>query len=308
MWDAEHPDDVSTHNQRLFHSAPLLLLHRNVRYRFMFANYVQSHHCMTVFPSSELFHNCSTDAISLHIQSHSRSELYTYMYILLHTNSIYQHHTLQYLAEVVWTNTVVSQSDCGKTMVYIIVICGLLMLYFLRRRQHELGFPGPTGLPIFGNYFSLRGKPMHEVLYDWSMQYGGAFKFSVFGKQFLVVSHPDTLHEVFVMRGKQFAGRFESYPTEVWTCNFQSLIATSNVALNKVLRRPLNSCLKMYGSGHIKIAGTLDAAVEDLLQTLKESEGDVIDPMEAIYRATTLSLYLLVIINSWKQIRKISSF
>ena len=182
-------------------------------------------------------------------------------------------------------------------MVYaLLVICGLLMLYFLRRRrQHELGFPGPTGLPIFGNYFSLRGKPMHEVLYEWSMQYGGAFKFSVFGKQFLVVSHPDTLHEVFVVRGKQFAGRFQSYLIKVWTGNFHSVATTSNLALSKVLRKPINTCLKMYGSGRIKTADTLDAAVEDLLQTLKESEGDVIDPMEAIYRATTLSLYLLVI-------------
>ena len=135
---------------------------------------------------------------------------------------------------------------------------------------------------------------MHEVLYDWSMQYGGAFKFSVFGKQFLVVSDPDTLHEMFVVRGKQFGGRNQSYQSKVYAGNNQSLALTSNITLNKVLRKSVNTCLKMYGSERYKIVNTLDTVVDDLLQSFKESEGGIIDPMEAIYKATTLSVYLLV--------------
>ena len=135
---------------------------------------------------------------------------------------------------------------------------------------------------------------MHEVLYDWSMQYGGAFKFSGFGQQVLVVSHPDTLHEMLVVRGKQFGGRIESYQSGAWGGNFQTLGLTSNIALNKVLRRPVQTCLKMYGSERLKIVNTLDAAVQDLLQTFMESDGGIIDPMDAIYKATTLSVYLLV--------------
>ena len=182
-------------------------------------------------------------------------------------------------------------------MVYaLLIICSLLMLYFLQRsRRHQLGpFPGPKGLPIVGCYSSLRRRPMLEVLYDWSVQYGGAFKFSVFGKHFLVVSHPDTLHEMLVVRGKQFGGRNQSYQSGVWSDNFQTIGLTSNIALNKVLRRPVNSCLKMYGSDRFKIVNTLDDVVQDLLQTFMESDSGIIDPMDAIYKATTLSVYLLV--------------
>ena len=182
-------------------------------------------------------------------------------------------------------------------MVYaLLIICGLLMLYFLQRsRRHQLGpFPGPKGLPIFGCYFSLRRRPMHKVLYDWSLQYGGAFKFAVFGKQYLVVSHPDTLHEMFVVRGKQFGGRNHSYQSKMITGNCQASTFTSNLTLNKVLRKSINTCLKMYGSERLKIMNILDAVVEDLLQCLTESEGEIIDPLEIIYKATTLSLYLLV--------------
>ena len=135
---------------------------------------------------------------------------------------------------------------------------------------------------------------MHEVLYDWSLQYGGAFKFLLFGKQFLVVSDPDLLHEMFVVRGKQFGGRNQSYQSGVLTNNFQSSGMTSNLALNKILRKSFNTCLRMYGSGRVRIVGNLDAAVEDLLQSFKESESGIIDPMEAIHRAATLSVYLLV--------------
>ena len=91
----------------------------------------------------------------------------------------------------------------ATAMLYaLLIICSLLILYLLQRsRRHQLGpFPGPKGLPIFGCYFSLRRRPMHEVPYGWSMQYGDEFKFSVFGEQVLVISHPDTLHEMFAVK------------------------------------------------------------------------------------------------------------
>ena len=46
----------------------------------------------------------------------------------------------------------------------------------------------------------------------------------------------------------------------------------------------------MYGSERLKIVCTLDVVVQDLLQSFTKSEGGIIDRMEAIYKATTLSV------------------
>lgn len=58
--------------------------------------------------------------------------------------------------------------------------------------------PGPGGLPLIGQAFNLDTDQMHIQFMEWQKRFGDLFMFKVFGKHYLVVSHPDILRNMFV--------------------------------------------------------------------------------------------------------------
>ena len=132
----------------------------------------------------------------------------------------------------------------------------------------------------------------------------GAFQFAVFGKQYLVLSHPDTLREALILRGKEFNGRIRSY--RLMQLGEGRDFLTSDSSLSKLLRKAAHSAIKPFGSGRAKFAGLLDTAVEDLVRSMDRTNGQPFDPKEMISKATSLSVYLLVGIDTYSPSYRIS--
>ena len=177
----------------------------------------------------------------------------------------------------------------------LLVTCMFLgILYFTLKRQDKLAFPGPKGLPLVGSFFAMRGKSMPDLLLGWSKQFGGVFTFSLLNKQYLVVSSPDALREALVTRGKEYAGRPNSYRMEIRSDGFQDIAQTSNLALHKTLRVTSQSVLNLYGRGRGRIEAILDATVDKLLENFQKRDGLPFDAQEDLYEVTTLTMIMLV--------------
>ena len=50
--------------------------------------------------------------------------------------------------------------------------------------------PGPPGLPLIGNLLEIDTPRLHQILEEWSRQYGECFRFRITNRRFLVNSNP----------------------------------------------------------------------------------------------------------------------
>ena len=62
------------------------------------------------------------------------------------------------------------------------------------RRFSDL--PGPPGLPLIGNLLQVDPPRMHQVLEQWSRQYGECFRLRITNRRYLVTSNPQTIATV----------------------------------------------------------------------------------------------------------------
>jgi cytochrome P450 len=56
--------------------------------------------------------------------------------------------------------------------------------------------PGPPGLPLIGNLLQIDTPRLHQILEEWSRQYGECFRFRITNRRFLVISNPQTIATV----------------------------------------------------------------------------------------------------------------
>ena len=90
-----------------------------------------------------------------------------------------------------------------------VATCMLFTWLYIRGRRDPLAsFPGPRGWPVAGNTFQLNVHEMHKSFNKWKDEYGGVFKIRLKGKNVIVVSSEDTIHQVLVKRGRQFSGPY----------------------------------------------------------------------------------------------------
>lgn len=78
------------------------------------------------------------------------------------------------------------------------------LLWLRQRRQLP---DGPLGLPLFGNFFDLRGQILHTKLTKWSEKYGDVFSYMIGQRPVVVLSSPESLEELCVRRGNIYSSR-----------------------------------------------------------------------------------------------------
>ena len=104
-------------------------------------------------------------------------------------------------------------------MVYhilILIIVGALGILFYRKwTKRPLLLPKPPGLPILGNIFQLDDSGPHKTLTEWSEKYGPVYAMNLFGKDIVVLSSYEAIHEAAVRKGNAYSGRPKSFLFEV---------------------------------------------------------------------------------------------
>ena len=67
--------------------------------------------------------------------------------------------------------------------------------------------PGPRGIPFVGNLLQIDSTGPHHTLKKWAKEFGDVYKISVFGKNIVVLSGAEEVHDALVKYSNEFADR-----------------------------------------------------------------------------------------------------
>ncbi|ELR64269.1 Cytochrome P450 [Photobacterium marinum] len=62
--------------------------------------------------------------------------------------------------------------------------------------------PQPKGWPLLGNFPQINNTKLHQILEQWSREFGDTFKFSIAGKEYVVISDPAAVKDLLRRRPK----------------------------------------------------------------------------------------------------------
>ncbi|HEY1231405.1 MAG TPA: cytochrome P450 [Ramlibacter sp.] len=144
--------------------------------------------------------------------------------------------------------------------------------------------PGPRGLPLLGNALQIQRDRLHQQLEGWARTYGDPFVFRIGGRQFLVVSSPETIATVLRRRPDGFR-RSERVERASLDFGFLGLFSANNDTWRR--QRPM--VLAGLDPAHIRTFFPMLVAVTDRLRRRWEHAADtgaVIDLQADLMRYT----------------------
>nr|XP_003462062.2 cytochrome P450 2A13-like [Cavia porcellus] len=166
----------------------------------------------------------------------------------------------------------------GMLLVTLLTCLGLMALMSVwkqRKLQGKLP-PGPTPVPLIGNYLQLDTKKMYSCLMKMSKLYGPVFTIYLGLRRVVVLCGYDAIKEALVDQAEDFSGRGEHV---TFNRLFQGYGVTfSNGERSKQLRRFSISTLRDFGVGKRGIEERIKEEAEYLLQAIQGTRGAFIDP------------------------------
>lgn len=81
-----------------------------------------------------------------------------------------------------------------------------LGIYDWLRRRRQLP-DGPLGIPVFGNFFDLKGQVFHKKLCEWNNEYGDVFSYMIGQRPVVVLNTLESLDELCVKKGHIYSSR-----------------------------------------------------------------------------------------------------
>ncbi|XP_041517243.1 cytochrome P450 2C25-like [Microtus oregoni] len=159
----------------------------------------------------------------------------------------------------------------------VLSLCCLLLLSLWRQSSERAKLPpGPTPLPVFGNFFQIDVKNISQCLTNFSKVYGPVFTVYL-GMQPTVVLHGyEAVKEALVDHGEEFAGR-GSFPMGE-RINKGLGIVLSNGNRWKETRRFTLTTLRNFGMGKRSIEDRVQEEAGCLVEELRKSNGSPCDP------------------------------
>jgi len=156
--------------------------------------------------------------------------------------------------------------------------------------------PGPGGPPLIGQAFNLDTDRLHVQFMEWQRRYGDLFMFSVFGKHYAVVSHPDILRQMFVTceharsfndRPASFMGKYVIYKTkDIVFRNCDDKQQFLKCACLEYIETTLFENKVFYNDVRLDI--------NDVISELSSHAGQEVNPLDILDRLTIRVMGLLV--------------
>uniref|UniRef100_A0A673VS21 Uncharacterized protein n=1 Tax=Suricata suricatta TaxID=37032 RepID=A0A673VS21_SURSU len=154
-----------------------------------------------------------------------------------------------------------------------LLTCFTVMVLMSAWRQRRLWGklpPGPTPLPLIGNYLQLNTQQMYNSLMKISERYGPVFTVHLGTRRIVVLCGHEAVKEALVDQAEEFSGRGEQ-ATFDWL--FQGL-AFSNGERAKQLRRFSITTLRDFGVGKRGIEERIQEEAGFLLEALRDTHGE----------------------------------
>ncbi|XP_038201442.1 cytochrome P450 2C26 isoform X1 [Arvicola amphibius] len=159
----------------------------------------------------------------------------------------------------------------------VLSLCCLLLFSFWRQSSERAKLPpGPTPLPIFGNFFQIDVKNISQCLTNFSKVYGPVFTLYLGMKPTVVLHGYEAVKEALVDHGEEFSGR-GSFPIAE-RVNKGLGIVFSNGNKWKETRRFSLMTLRNLGMGKRSIEDRVQEEAQCLVEELRKTNGSPCDP------------------------------
>ncbi|XP_003515348.1 cytochrome P450 2C26 isoform X1 [Cricetulus griseus] len=163
-------------------------------------------------------------------------------------------------------------------VVVLVFIFSCLVLLSLWRQSSERGKlpPGPTPLPLIGNFLQIDVKNISQSLTNFSKVYGPVFTLYLGMKPTVVLHGYEAVKEALIDRGEEFAGR-RSFPMAE-RFNKGLGIVFSNGSIWKETRRFTLMTLRNLGMGKRSIEDRVQEEAQCLVEELRKTNASPCDP------------------------------
>ncbi len=182
----------------------------------------------------------------------------------------------------------------GSLLSTVIVLAVLVAISYVliteayRSKVRIPNIPGPTGLPIVGNYYQLNPDPA-ETLHQWSKQYGGVYQIVLGTMPVVVFSSMQAARDVFIGQGGSLIDKPIFYTFHSVLSSVASSIGTTPWS-ESTKRRRKTAATAMNRPAVASYLPFIDELTKDLILDLwKKGHGGTVafDPCHSLSKTIT---------------------
>ncbi|XP_075043033.1 cytochrome P450 2G1-like [Mixophyes fleayi] len=153
--------------------------------------------------------------------------------------------------------------------------------------------PGPTPLPLLGNFLQIRKGDLVKSLMKLSEKYGEVFTIYLGSRPVIVVTGYKSVKEVYVDRSDDFLARGEIPSFDFCYKNY-GIAFTSNMERWRELRIFSLSALRDFGMGKRNTEEHIQEEAQYLVTELKKAKESFFDPRRCLSKASCNVLFTLM--------------
>ncbi|XP_003222946.2 cytochrome P450 2G1 isoform X1 [Anolis carolinensis] len=172
------------------------------------------------------------------------------------------------------------------TFFLVVFISFYLLLSSKRKRLHKKKLPpGPTPLPLIGNFLQIKSSETLKSLLKIRDKYGPVFTVYFGSRPVLVLCGHDAVKEALIDKAEQFSGRIT---TPIFEQTFQQYgVVFANGERWKQLRRFSLTILKNFGMGRKSIEERIQEEAQFLLEEFQKTKEKPFEPSSFLSRAVS---------------------
>ncbi|XP_066438119.1 cytochrome P450 2G1-like isoform X4 [Eleutherodactylus coqui] len=174
-----------------------------------------------------------------------------------------------------------------------VVSCLILLISFKHFWRKGNLPPGPTPLPILGNYIQLSKGDIVKSLLQLSKKYGEVFTVYLGSRPVIVVTGYKSVKEVYVDRGDDFLARGDLPSFDFLYKNY-GVAFTSNIDRWKELRKFSLSTMRNFGMGKRNMENLIQEETLCLVTEFKKTKESLVDPREYISKASCNTIFVIM--------------
>jgi len=171
----------------------------------------------------------------------------------------------------------------------------LLGLYYWKQHKHRSLLPdGPPGWPVFGNALDIDTTQPHSSLMEWSRQYGDVYTINLMGQYVVVLSSAEAIHECFVTKSNEFAGRPQTFRYHYFLHHQPDVVLSNPDEQWYTAKKAMMQGLKMYGDGLQVLEDLTHDILKDFIFAIEDKKGVAFDILEDLHDAVTSIIATLI--------------